>query len=153
MNLSVQRRIASEVLECGINRVWMDASKSEEIRMAITREDVRGLVNKGVIKKKQEEGISRHRARKRHIQKKKGRRRGHGTFKGPKFSRYPKKRRWIDTIRPLRKELKKLYSDDDISTEVYRKLYGMATGGAFRSVEYMRTYMADHSMLKEDGGK
>jgi large subunit ribosomal protein L19e len=153
MDLSVQRRIASEVLSCGVNRVWMDSSKSEEIRMAITREDVRGLIGKGVIKKKQEDGISRHRARKRHDQRKKGRRRGHGTFKGSKYSRYPKKRRWIDTIRPLRNELKKLYSDDEISTTVYRKLYGMATGGAFRSVEYMKSYMADHDMITQEGGK
>ena len=153
MNLEVQRRIASEVLECGLNRVWMDSSKAEEIGMAITREDIRNLVEKGLIKKKQEEGVSRHRARKRHIQKKKGRRRGHGTFKGPKFSRYPKKRRWIDTIRPLRRELKELYGNDNITTEVYRKLYGMATGGAFRSVEYMKTYMADHDMVKEGSNK
>jgi len=153
MNLSVQRRIASEVLGCGLNRVWMDSSKAEEIRMAITREDIRGLVNKGVIKKKQEEGISRHRARKQHIQKKKGRRRGHGTFKGSKFSRYPKKRRWIDTIRPLRRELKRLYSADEISTNVYRKLYGMATGGAFRSVEYMKSYMTDHEMIKGESNR
>lgn len=149
MNLSVQRRIASEVLDCGVNRVWLDSSKAEEISMAITREDIRNLVNKGIIKKKQEEGISRHRARKRHIQKKKGRRRGHGTFKGPKFSRYPKKRRWINTIRPLREELKGLYQDNSISTEVYRKLYRMATGGAFRSVEYMKSYMKDHGMVEE----
>jgi len=149
MNLSVQRRIASEVLDCGANRVWLDSSKAEEISMAITREDVRNLVSKGIIKKKQEEGISRHRARKRHIQKKKGRRRGHGTFKGPKFSRYPRKRRWINTIRPLRQELKDLYKEDTISTEVYRKLYRMATGGAFRSVDYMKSYMKDHGMVEE----
>jgi large subunit ribosomal protein L19e len=151
MNLSVQKRIASEVLGCGINRVWIDNAKADEVAMAITRDDIRRLVDKGIITQKQEEGICRHRARFRHEQRKKGRRRGHGTMKGPKFSRVPRKRRWINTIRPLRESLKEMHDGEEITTAVYRKLYRMATGGAFRSVEYMKSYMADHSMYQ--GGK
>ena len=151
MNLSVQKRMAAEVMDCGVNRVWIDPEKSEEISMAITREDIRKLVEKNVIKKKPEVGISRHRARKRHIQRKKGRQRGHGTFKGPKYSRYPRKRRWIKTIRPLRRNLKALYDEGTITTGVYRRLYRMATGGVFRSVDYMHSYMKDHDMYKGSG--
>ncbi|MHC1605358.1 MAG: 50S ribosomal protein L19e [Candidatus Methanofastidiosia archaeon] len=148
MNLRVQRRIASEVLDCGVNRIWINPGKAEEVGMAITREDVRKLISRGIIKKKQEEGISRYRAQKRHEQRKKGRRRGHGTLKGPKFSRYKKKRRWINTIRPLRRELQNLYRERKLSTPIYRKLYRMAAGGAFRSVLYMKSYMTDHEMVK-----
>lgn len=151
MNLSVQKRIAAQVLDCGVNRVWINVEKADEVSMAITREDIRRLVEKGIIVKKQVEGISRHRARKRHEQRKKGRRRGHGTLKGAKYSRVPRKRRWINTIRPLRKELKELYSGKLISTPVYRKLYRMATGGAFRSVGYMKSYMKDRDMM--EGGR
>ncbi len=151
MNLSVQKRIASEVLDCGVNRVWIDNDKADEVSMAITRDDIRRLVEKGIISKRQEEGISRHRARHRHEQRKKGRRRGHGTMKGPKYSRVPRKRRWINTIRPLRKALKEMYDEQEVTTAVYRKLYRMATGGAFRSVEYMKSYMKDHGMYEKGG--
>ena len=151
MNLSVQKRIASEVLDCGVNRVWIDNAKADEVSMAITREDVRRLVDKGIISKRQEEGISRHRARHRHEQRKKGRMRGHGTMKGPKYSRVCRKRRWINTIRPLRKALKEMYDEQEITTAVYRKLYRMATGGAFRSVEYMKSYMKDHGLYEKGG--
>jgi large subunit ribosomal protein L19e len=72
-------------------------------------------------------------------------------MKGPKYSRVPRKRRWINTIRPLRRALKELYDEEAITTTVYRKLYRMATGGAFRSVEYMKSYMADHDMYQKGG--
>ncbi|HHN81049.1 MAG TPA: 50S ribosomal protein L19e [Methanomicrobia archaeon] len=151
MDLKVQKRIASDVLGCGLGRIWIDPDKAEEVSMAITRQDIRRLVSNGVIKKKQENGISRHRARKNHLQRKRGRRRGHGTLKGPKFSRYSRKERWMNTIRPLRRELKRMYGDEEITTPSYRKLYRMATGGAFRSIEYMKTYMKDHNLY--EGGR
>lgn len=49
-DLSNQRKLASKVLECGLDRVWLNPEASEEIASAITREDIRGLIEKGTIK-------------------------------------------------------------------------------------------------------
>jgi len=149
MNLSVQKRIASDVMNCGMHRVWLDTERSEEISMAITREDIRKLVHKGLVKKKPEKAISRVRARKRALQKKKGRRKGQGKRKGTANARYPKKKRWIKRIRPLRRELKNMRDSRYIERNTYRKLYRMAKGGAFRSVNHLKTYMEEHALTRK----
>ena len=149
MNLSVQKRIAADVMNCGMHRVWLDTERSEEISMAITREDIRKLVHRGLIKKKPEKAISRVRARKRLLQKKKGRRKGQGKRKGTANARYPKKERWIKRIRPLRRELKNMRDSRYIERNTYRKLYRMAKGGMFRSVSHLKTYMEEHALTRK----
>ena len=149
MDLKVQKRLASQLLKCGEGRVWVDGNSASEISMAITREDVRKLIDSGKIKKKPEAGISRHRARERHIKRKKGRMSGFGSRKGKATARYPKKRRWINTIRPLRRTLIELRESKNLDKVSYRKLYRMAKGGAFRSVSYMNTYIKEHGLMSE----
>jgi large subunit ribosomal protein L19e len=149
MNLSVQKRIASDVLSCGTNRVWLDTERAEEISMAITREDVRKLVHRGLIKKKPEKATSRVRARKNALQRRKGRRRGYGKRKGTASARVSRKSRWMQRIRPLRKELKKMRDSRYVERTVYRKLYRMAKGGAFRSVAHLRTYVEEHQLIRK----
>jgi len=45
MNLGNQKRMAASILKCGINRVWMDPDRTEEATEAVTRNDIRGLIN------------------------------------------------------------------------------------------------------------
>ena len=71
MNLKSQKKIASRILKCGLNRVRIEASK--EVEEALTREDIRGLIRKGLIKKMQKRGASRAGAKRRLVQKKRGR--------------------------------------------------------------------------------
>lgn len=149
MNLSVQKRIASDVMDCGVHRVWLDTDRAEEVSMAITREDIRKLVHRGLIKKKPEKSISRVRARKRTLQRKKGRRKGHGTRKGTVNARYSRKERWMQRIRPLRRELKTMRDTRYIERDIYRRLYRMSKGGAFRSVAHLRTYIEEHSLVRK----
>jgi large subunit ribosomal protein L19e len=149
MNLSVQKRIASEVMDCGVHRVWLDTERAEEISMAITREDIRKLIHRGLIKKRPERAISKVRARKRALQRKKGRRKGHGTRKGSANARFSKKMRWMQKIRPLRRELKNMRDTRYIEKGVYRKLYRMAKGGAFRSVAHLRTYVEERQLSRK----
>ncbi|HOM95909.1 MAG: 50S ribosomal protein L19e [Candidatus Methanofastidiosa archaeon] len=149
MDLSVQKRLAAQLLKCGEGRVWIDGKSASEVSMAITRDDVRKLINSGKIKKKPEVGISRHRARERHEKRKKGRMSGFGSRKGKSTARYPRKRRWINTIRPLRRALNDLRESKNIDKISYRKLYRMAKGGAFRSVSYMNTYIKERGLMSE----
>ncbi len=149
MNLSVQKRIAADVMDCGMHRVWLDTERADEISMAITREDIRALVHRGLIKKKPEKATSRVRARKRAIQRKKGRRKGQGKRKGTANARYSKKTRWTKRIRLLRRELKNMRDSRYIERSSYRKLYRMAKGGAFRSVNHLKTYLEERGLTRK----
>ena len=148
MNLSAQRRMAAEILKCGENRVYFDPYLSEEIAMAITREDIRNLVKEGIILKKYKKGISKYRKNVRHERKKKGLGRGIGKRKGTKHARTPKKRAWIKKIRPLRRELKKMRDRKLITPAIYRKLYRNAKGGMFNSVSQLNRYIKDKELLR-----
>ncbi|MBA2859518.1 50S ribosomal protein L19e [Methanococcus maripaludis] len=149
MDVSTQRRIAAAVLDCGIDRVWIDPENLERVKMAITKDDVRLLINDGIIVKKQEKGISSARKKEVQEQKRKGKRKGPGSRKGAKGARTPKKEKWMNTIRPLRKMLKDLRENEKIERSAYRKLYRMAKGGAFRSRNHMKLYMKEHGILAE----
>ena len=102
-DLRNQRRMAATLLKSGKNRVWMDYDRADEIAKAVTRQDVAILINGGAIKSNQIKGISSKRKNYIKKQKEKGRRRGHGSRKGAKYARRPRKDRWINTIRPIRK--------------------------------------------------
>ena len=151
MNLTTQKKLAAKILKVGVNRVWIDPEHMEEVSRAITRNSIRALINDGVIKAKPATGISSYRSKKNAEQKRKGRRRGHGSIKGAKNARTPKKQAWMSTIRSLRVVLKDMRANDEIDRTTYRKLYNMAKGGSFRSKSYMKTYAKDHGMLKETG--
>jgi large subunit ribosomal protein L19e len=141
MDLTNQRRMAAIILKCGENRVYMNPNNIEDISEAVTRGDIRRLVSEGVIKARQPQGISTGRKRSRMAQKEIGKRKGHGSRKGSKYARFPKKRRWINTIRPIRKVLREYRENGNISSETYRHYYRHASGGTFRSVNHLRSHM------------
>ncbi len=148
MNISAQKRLAAELLKCGENRVYFDPYMIEDIKMAITREDVRNLIKEGAIQKKYKQGISKTRKNIRHERKKKGRARGLGKRKGKKGARTPKKEAWMKRIRPQRRELKKLRDRKVITTATYRKLYKNAKGGMFNSVAQMNRHIKEKELLR-----
>ena len=150
MDVSTQRRMAADILDCGIDRVWIDPEQLDRVKMAITKDDIRQLIKEGVIVKKQKKGISRARSKKLKEQKKKGRRRGPGSRKGAKGARTPPKRKWINTIRPLRRMLRELRDSGMIDRSTYRMLYRKAKGGAFRSRSHLRLYLEEHGLLKRE---
>ena len=48
-DLSSQRRLASQILKIGKNRVWVDPERMSDVEGAITREEVRKLIHEKVI--------------------------------------------------------------------------------------------------------
>ncbi|WP_457614643.1 50S ribosomal protein L19e [Methanopyrus sp.] len=149
MNLLPQRRMAAEILKCGVHRVWIDPERLEEVARAQTREDIRRLIKEGAIRKKPIKGQSRVRARKRHEQRKKGRQRGPGRRKGAKEARMPRKRAWIQRIRPIRRKLRELRDSGKIDRSTYRKLYMMAKGGYFRDTSHLLAYIEENDLWKK----
>jgi large subunit ribosomal protein L19e len=149
MDLKNQRRLAAEILGCGENRIWIDPTRIEDVGDAITRSDVRRLINDKAIKAKQKVGISRGRAHYKQEQKRKGKRRGHGSRKGAKRARTPKKKTWINTIRPIRAQLREYRDSGVIDSAAYRKLYRRAKGGMFRSKARLDAHMRSEGLLKK----
>jgi len=148
MKLKLQKRLAASVLKCSEKRVWLDTSRLEDIKEAITKADIRSLISEGVVKEKLMRGISRGRARKTAIQKRKGRRRGAGSRKGKSTARLPKKLAWIRKIRIQRRLLKALKDKNLITKADYYMLYLKAKGGFFRSKRHIKLYIEEHELIK-----
>jgi len=149
MNLKNQRRMASELLKCGVNRVWVDPNRSEDVSDAITRADVRILINSGTIVARQKKGVSRGRAEFEKAQKRKGRQTGHGSRRGRKGARKPSKERWMQTIRPIRLKLKELRDTGKIDPATYRIYYLKAKGGVFKNRSHLISHLKSENILKE----
>ncbi|MGC9138326.1 MAG: 50S ribosomal protein L19e [Thermoplasmata archaeon] len=141
MDLTFQKELASKILKCGKSRVYIDPKALDDVSEAITREDIRMLIKKGVIRKLPKKGNSRSRIRKKQEQKKKGLRTGPGSRKGTKYARLGRKERWIKTIRAVRDELRKLKNEGKIDRKTYRRYYLYAKGGMFRSRAHLLLHL------------
>ena len=150
-DLRNQRRMAASILKCGVNRVWLDHDRIDEIAKAVTKSDIRVLIRGKAIRSRQEKGISRGRKKFNAKQKKKGRRRGHGSRKGAKYARFPRKKQWIHTIRPIRTYLKTLRNEEKINRSVYRQYYQKAKGGEFKSKRHLKTRLISDGIITGEG--
>lgn len=148
MNLLKQKEIASRKLKVGKSRIYINPENSDDVKEAITGEDIRRLVSDGLIKIKKLRGQSRSKARTRDEQKKKGRQKGHGKRKGTNNARLPKKEKWMIKIRSLRKELKDMIENEKITKREYRQLYIYAKSGVYRSKKHMNLSLAK---MRESG--
>lgn len=148
MQIRIQKRLAARILKSSKNDIWLDPNRLEEIKEAITKADITSLIKDKAIKGKKIRGISRGRARKRNIQKSKGRRRGSGSIKGGKHARLTKKRGWINHIRVQRSFLRNLRDKGVIDKSSYRSLYMKSKGGFFRSKRHIKIYMQEHKIGK-----
>ncbi|MCD6300669.1 MAG: 50S ribosomal protein L19e [Staphylothermus sp.] len=148
-DLSLQKRLAAEILGVGESRIWIDPNRIEDVADAITKEEIRGLIKDGVIQVRPVHSNSRERWRKRHLQRKKGRRRGYGKRKGKKTARKDKKEEWMNRIRKIRRFLRYLRDNGVIDRKTYRRLYMLAKGGTFHSLASLKHYMKEHGILKE----
>lgn len=147
-NLTSQRRLAAKMLKVGKNRVWIDPDRIEDVDVAMTRDDIRKLIHEGVIKAHPIKGISRGRARALHEIKKKGLRRGPGSRTGSKHARISRKEIWMNKIRALRINLRKLKSERVITIPTYRKMYGVVGSGRFDSVADLQRYLKLHELWR-----
>jgi len=147
-DLSNQRRIAANVLKIGVHRIWLDPEEKEGIADATTRNDIRDLLESGAIQAKPKKGVSRARARQRDEKRRYGHGTGHGSRKGKKGARTPKKREWITKIRALRNRLKELRADGTLPPNMYCKVYRKAKGGEYKSVAHMNAYLMAQGHLK-----
>jgi len=140
-NLRAQKRMAADVLDVGKGRVWFDPDEQSEIADAITREDIRDLVDQGVIRAADAKGNSKGRARERADKRAYGHRKGAGTRKGKAGGRKSGKDEWVSRIRAQRRRLKELRDDGPLTPTQYREAYNKASGGEFEDVARLEAYL------------
>lgn len=146
MKLDVQKRIAANILKCSPNRVWLNPEYLDEIKESITRQDIRALINQGLIALKPENNTSRGRARKTLVQKRKGRKKGKGSVKTKTNARVRTKTLWMNKIRLQRAFLKELKEKKLIALKTYQDLYRKSQGGFFRSKRHIKIYIDDNKL-------
>ncbi len=149
MRIRVQKRLAADVLKCSPKRVKFDTAKLEDVKEAITKADIRGLVSSKIVTRKPVKGVSRVRARIRKDQRKKGRQQGQGSRKGTKTARLPSKDAWIAKIRTQRKFIKALREKKLIDAKTFRMIYRKCKGGFFRNRSHIKIYMNDNKLFKK----
>ncbi|MDY6769058.1 MAG: 50S ribosomal protein L19e [Candidatus Nanohaloarchaea archaeon] len=132
-DLSSQKRMAADILDVGESRVWIDPDRVDDVEGAITKQDMRNLIESGVVRKTEKEGTTRRTDRSGGD--------GPGSRSGTAGARKSDKEEWTEKIRALRSELKDLREDGDISPSQYRELYDKASGGFFRSKKHMELYI------------
>ena len=148
MKLNNQKKIAGRVLKVSPKRVKVDPSRAEDLKEAITKTDIRGLIGDGAITKQQKTGVSRARANKTLRQKAKGQQKGAGSRKGKKTTFVPKKETWMKKIRAQRAFLKELKDKELIDTRIFGNLYRKAKGGFFRSKKHIKLYIEEQRLIK-----
>lgn len=146
--LNVQRRLAAQILKCGTNRVSFDPDMSEEIKKAITKNDVRNLIRQGLISRKRLMNTSSFWTKKRKAQKAKGRQKGMGSRKGKKTARLNPKSVWINKIRLQRNFIKSL-KEKNVAAAERRELYLKSKGGFFRSLRHLKLYASERGIIKK----
>lgn len=145
--MNIQKRLASQILNASKKRIKFDNERLADIKEAITKTDVRQLINEGAITRVQKKGVSRARANHIQKQKAKGQRKGAGSRKGKETSRLPRKDAWMTAIRSQREFIKELKERQVIANDTYRNLYRKAKGGFFRSTRHIKIYLEDNKLF------
>ena len=141
MQITNQKKMAAQLLKCGVHRVWINPSYLDQVAQSVQKEDIREAIDNGWIKAKAIKGTSRVRALKRASQKQKGRRKGQGKRSGTANARNPRKQRWMPTIRAQRRTLKEMREEGILERSQYRHYYLKAKGGSYRSISHMKAQM------------
>jgi large subunit ribosomal protein L19e len=142
MSLDYVKELAAKVKGVGKSRIYIDPEYYDKLSTVISREEVKKLIEDGIIKIKPKKGISKGRFRKKLKQKRKGLRKGPGSIKGNKIK--IKKKEYVKRIRGLRKYLRNLYDKGLIDNKLYQKLRKYVKAGVLTSRAKIRAYIESY---------
>jgi len=126
MNLKKKKKLIARVLKVGLGRIILDSNMKNEIKEAITRQDVKDLKQAGAVRIKEKKGRKR---------KEKKRRRREGKIK-KKVKR--RKQEYVKLTRKLRNYIKGLKNKERISKEDYREFRKKIRARQFRDLAHLK---------------
>jgi large subunit ribosomal protein L19e len=138
MTILTVRRLAADILNVGQGRVKISPDGLKEAEGALTRADVKGLIDKGVITKAKVKGRDSTARKKR---------KGPGRRKG---SLGDAKKLWMQKVRAQRKLLAMLIETGVLDKKSKRSLYGKVKSGIFRNKKAMLMYLKDNKFIPAD---
>ena len=130
MNLRNKKQLAANTLGVGKKRIFFDGSRANEIKEAITKQDIKELHKEGVIKIKEKSG--------RRKIKKGGRKKGPGRRKRRINLR---KEKYVKLTRKLRKYLYEIKKQGKINRERYWGLRKKIRAGYFKSKKNLKEHL------------
>lgn len=146
MTLKFAKRLAAQILNRGESAIRIKETEVEEASKAITREDIKRLVQNGsIFALKMKHNISRN-AKELRKKRAEGRRRGFGRRKGTMKARggitWEKK---VRSQRMLLHELK-----DKLESKDYMRFYKLIKGNAFANKASLLLHMKDEGIKISD---
>ncbi len=144
-----KKRLAASILKVSHKKIRFSGDALDDIKKAITRADIRGLIAIGKIEKTKPNYQSKARARKTAAQKRKGRQKGRGSKGGKKHSVVKKKAVWMTKIRVQRAFIKELREKGLITAKDYRTLYRKSKGGYFRNKRHIKLFLTEQKMIQK----
>lgn len=138
MTIATVRRLAADIMNVGQNKVRISPDGLKEAEGALTRADVKGLIDKGVITKVRPAGRA---------SKKRTKRRGRGKRKGSTVST---KDLWMKKVRAQRKFLRMLLKTEALKESEKRGIYKKVKSGIFRNKKAMLLYLKENGLVAED---
>src|SRR3989338_8996986 len=128
-----KKQLAAKILKTSPGKIRFADGALDEVKKAITRSDMRGLIAVGKVLRSRVNSHSRAGARKIASQKQKGRQKGRGSKKGSQHSIVTRKDKWISRIRAQRVLIKEFRDKKMITPTNYQLLYAKTKGGYFRN--------------------
>jgi large subunit ribosomal protein L19e len=132
MNLTKKKELAKKVLKVGKDRIAFVEARIDEIKEAITRQDILDLVKEGAIIVKPIKG------RKRKIKKRKSRSTGN-IRKTPTM----RKRNYIILVRKLRSYVAELKRQKEITNEEFILLRKKIRNKDFKNKAHLKEYVQE----------
>jgi len=131
--LKSQKRMAAYILKVGTNKVYFDPDRLQDIKEAVTKQDIQSLIQDKAIKKKPIIG-NKHRAHHKKLERKKrGRRKRVGKVRKLTENR---KKDYMARIRKIRKYLKATKSR--IGKEEYARIKRLLRSGQIKNVKELK---------------
>ncbi len=132
MKLEKKKELASKALGVGKNRIIFNTQRLQDIKEAITKQDIRDLVNDKAILIREVKG--------RKVIERKNNRRRHGSVRKKVKNT---KEKYILLTRKLRSCLFELRRTDSTSKEEYLRLRKQIRAGMFKSKSHMKEHISN----------
>ncbi|MDE1855261.1 MAG: 50S ribosomal protein L19e [Candidatus Micrarchaeota archaeon] len=142
MSVKFTKRIASQILGRGENALKIRPESMEDIRKAITRDDVRKLIESGAIVAVKEKSELHKKA------KIEGRKRGTGKRRGSSKAR--RGRTWEKKVRSQRLLLKRLKLMKKVDNPTFKRYYLLVKGNAFPDKRSLLLHLSDEGIKVSD---